>query len=133
MDEVPVKRKNSKDLTSNRIRVSEKSMIQLLNWQKEIEEKLCGVVSIKPGDIANIIILNIGEKLPGYVIKKIKNEKLNDIQMAKWMLVKLQEAKKNGDSISLGRLYKMLQGNSLKSNGSNRKAKTNKITDDKRV
>ena len=105
----------------DRITLSESAKKKCEAWLKQANEHFNGMVQLKGADLVCIILEEMPDTLASQTLEKIKNEKLTDIQKAKWIYQKLKEAKVSGEEVDLESLIKTAQ------KGSQRKPRAKKV------
>lgn len=105
----PIKRKKTENDTSNRIRLSEKSMIKIKSWCEQMNHHVRAMIKIKESDILNTLIELHADQLSPVELSAIEKAKLTDRERIQWLYRRMKEMDKNGEVIEFQNLLKEIK------------------------
>jgi len=118
------KKRRNRSNFSNRATLSPEALEKVLGWRDQISKKFDGVIKISStSDLLNLILSLHEKELSSSELEKIKENKLSDVQLAKWIYDRLLAANGKGETADLNKtikeakqLGKVTQGKNKKTN-----------------
>ena len=88
----------------NRISLNNGADKKLSALLVQVNKHLLGMVKINKSDMANMVIDEYPNQLSKIQLNRLRENFLTDIQRAKWIVLQLEQARKDGSKVSFDQL-----------------------------
>ena len=88
----------------NRISLNDGADKKLSALLVQVNEHLLGMVKMNKSDMANMVIDEYPNQLSKIQLNRLRENLLTDIQRAKWIVLQLEQARKDGSEVSFDQL-----------------------------
>lgn len=94
----------------DRITLGKEESAKIDGWILQIEQKTNGMVQLSKSELLNYLVQKKNSELSTSEINQIRKERYDEVKFIHWALMKIKEAKRSGETITLEDLMRVQRG-----------------------